>query len=531
MSAHITPEDIGGRYFDHIVVGGGTAGCVVAARLSERGDRDVLLLEAGAPDTDPDIFAPRGVFHLYRGEYDWCDVMVAQPRLGGREVPISAGRVLGGGGSINYLAWYRGHRLDYDGWAANGMPGWGWSDVLPQFRRSEDHELGASPLHRTGGPIPVTTAKSLHPMSLALIAAGVEAGLPFNRDFTGADLDGVGLLYSNVGGGERVSAARGYLDPVRNRPNLTVHTRALVQRVVLHRGAARGVVFTAADGREVTVRGSSVVLCAGPLRSPQILMLSGIGPARDLRELGLDVAWDLPGVGANLRDHPAAVALWPVVDGLTWPDDDTPDNRQRYADQRRGSLASFGEAGGFLRCAKNAPAPDVELTPMLMDFTGGPDPMFSCLVTLLKPESRGTLRLRSTDPSAKPVLDPRYLDCEADHDLLVEGLRRTLALCSAPVMRAYLGEPTAPDSDTDEALSRQVRDNLISMNHPAGTCRAGTDGDSVVDPTLKVHGIDGLHVVDSSVMPDLPRGNTHAPSVMIGERGADLRLDAESAAA
>jgi choline dehydrogenase len=253
-------------------------------------------------------------------------------------------------------------------------------------------------------------------------------------------------------------------------------------------------------------------------------MLSGIGPARHLRDLGVDVAWDLPGVGANLRDHPTAVALWPVVHGATWPQEETADNRQRYADQRRGPLASLGEAGGFLRCGENAPAPDVELTPMVMHFTGGAEPTFTCLVTLLTPQSRGTLRLRSTDPSAKPVLDPRYLDREADHDLLVEGLRRTLALCSGPVMRVYLGEPVAPDSDTDEALSRQVRDNLISMNHPAGTCRAGTDVDSVVDATLKVHGIDGLHVVDSSVMPDLPRGNTHAPSIMIGERGSDLIL-------
>ncbi|GAA5016618.1 hypothetical protein GCM10023317_56760 [Actinopolymorpha pittospori] len=267
-----------------------------------------------------------------------------------------------------------------------------------------------------------------------------------------------------------------------------------------------------------------MVLCAGPLRTPQLLMLSGIGPAGHLRDLGVEVVWDLPGVGANLHDHPSAPLAWPVVHGTTWPDDDTPDNRQRYADQRRGPLASFGEAGGFLRCGRNAPAPDVELTPMLMDFTGETGPGFTCLVTLLRPESRGTLRLRSTDPAARPVLDPRYLDREADHHLLVEGMRRALDLCAAPVLRAYLGEPTTPSPVSDDALSSHLRDNLISMDHPAGSCRAGTDGDSVVDPTLKVHGVDGLSVVDSSVMPALPRGNTHAPSVMIGERGADLLL-------
>ncbi|MFJ2399013.1 GMC family oxidoreductase [Streptomyces sp. NPDC087843] len=513
------------KHYDYVVVGGGAAGSVVAGRLSESADRTVLLLEAGGADTDPHILAPRGAGHLVRGKYDWCDMTVPQPELNGREVPISAGRTLGGGGAINFLAWFRGHRLDYDSWASKGMRGWGWSDVLPRFRRSEDHELGASQLHGTGGPIAVTTAKDINPMSLAFITAGVENGLPLNRDFNGAELDGVGLQYSNVRSGQRNSAAHGYLHPAQDRPNLTVRPHALVQRVVLDQGVARGVVFTDAAGQEVTVGAPSVVLSAGAMRTPQLLMLSGVGPAEHLRELGIEVAHDLPGVGGNLHDHPASMVRWPVIHGDTWMQDFTPENERLYADSRSGPLASpMGEAAAFLRCGARAPAPDIQLIPMVMDFTGGPDPTFTCLVVLLRPESRGTIRLRSADPSAKPVVDPRYLAGEADRELLVEGTRRTIGIGAAPAMRPYFGQAAVSASDSDNVLLQAVRDSLISINHPAGTCRAGTDSDAVVDPTLKVHGTEGLYVIDSSVMPDLPRGNAHAPSIMIGERGADLLL-------
>ncbi|GBG36336.1 GMC family oxidoreductase [Mycobacterium montefiorense] len=515
----------GPETYDYVVVGGGAAGCVVAARLSESADRTVLLLEAGGPDTDPDILAPRGVGHLLRGEYDWCDMTVPQPELQHREVPVSAGRTLGGGGAINFLAWFRGHRLDYDNWAAQGMEGWGWDDVLPRFLRSEDSELGTSDVHSTGGPIAVTTAASMNPISLAFMAAGVENGLPLNRDFNGAELDGVGLFLANMRDGQRNSAAHGYLHSIRDRPNLTVHTNALVQRVALKDGVARGVVFTDVTGEQIIVNADSVVLCAGALRTPQLLMLSGIGPADHLRELGIDVVHDLPGVGANLQDHPAAMVRWPLIHGKTWIEDFTPENVDRYIATRSGPLASpFGEVAAFLRCGDNAPAPDLQIFPLVMDFAGSADPVFTCLVVLLKPESRGTLRLRSTDPWAKPLIDPQYLAEQADRDLLVKGLRRITEIGSAPALRAYLGEAEVSVTDTDNVLLQSVRDNLISINHPAGTCRAGTDKNAVVDPMLRVRGIDGLHVIDASIMPDLPRGNTHAPSIMIGERGADLLL-------
>ncbi|SDM78650.1 GMC family oxidoreductase [Actinacidiphila guanduensis] len=508
--------------FDHIVVGGGAAGSVLAARLSADPGCRVLLLEAGPADTDPRIAPPHGPFAgLLRGDHDWSYDTAPQEQLGGRTVPLSAGRVLGGGGSINYQAWYRGHRLDYDGWAERGMKGWSFEEVLPAFRRSEDHELGSSRFHGTGGPIPVTTPKDVSPLSLAFIAAGVEAGLPLNRDFNGAELDGVGLLYSNVREGERYSAARGYLRPAEGRPNLVVRTGALVRRVLLTGTRATGVEYSDPTGTH-RVHADSVVLSAGAIRTPQLLMLSGIGPADELARHGIDVVQHLPGVGAHLQDHPSALIGWPVHRGETWLDARNEHHEALYAQQRRGLQASMGQAGAFLRCAEGAEAPDIELTPMLIDLLGNSMPGISCLVTVLTPESRGSVRLASTDPAAAPVIDPRYYSDSADRRLVVEGLRRTLEIADSPILRALIGPASFPAATDDASLLESARTSTISTNHPVGTCRAGLDEESVVDPALRVHGITGLRVVDASVMPALPRGNTHAPSVMIGERAAEL---------
>lgn len=512
--------------FDHIVVGGGAAGSVVAARLSENTDRRVLLLEAGPADEDPNIPAPHGVFQLLRGPLDWSYTTTPQPHLDNREIPVSGGRLLGGGGSINYQAWFRGHRLDYDTWSARGMKGWSWDEVLPAFKRSEDHELGASHWHGTGGPIRVGTASDISPLSLAFIAAGVDHGLPLNRDFTGADLDGVGLMYGNLCDGERVSAARGYLRPVTDRPNLEVRTGALVRRVITDRGRAVGVEYLDGSGALTTVHADSVVLSAGGIRSAQLLMLSGIGPADHLREHDIDVVADLPGVGGNLQDHLSAMVIWPVTHGSTWLDAYTPENFSRYERERSGPLASVGQAAAFLRVGHGAPAPDIQLMPMLIDLSGSGRPGFTCLVTLLTPESRGTVRLRSADAAVNPLVDMRYLESEKDRRILIDGLRATLALGESPIFRSVTGEPILPGAADDTTLEQAVRTSAISINHPAGTCRAGVDDASVVDPRLRVHGVTGLHVVDSSIMPTLPRGNIHAPSIMIGERGAQLIADA-----
>jgi choline dehydrogenase len=292
---------------------------------------------------------------------------------------------------------------------------------------------------------------------------------------------------------------------------------------VVHNRAVTGVEYTDAEGRAHTARSASVVLCAGTLRTPQLLMLSGIGPAAELAAHGIEVVADLPGVGRNLHDHPIVSAGWPVTRGETWADAASPENTERYATSRRGPLASVGQAAAFLRCGPGAPAPDVQLTPMLMDFTAMSLSGFSCIVTLLTPESRGSVRLHPGDPHAAPLVDPAYLTDEADAPRLIAGLRRALDVGSAAPMRAFLGPANQPEADWDDnRMLDYVRDSLTSMNHPVGTCRSGTDDASVVDPELRVHGVRGLRVADASIIPDIVRGNTNATAVMIGERAYDL---------
>ncbi|MEU0073832.1 GMC family oxidoreductase N-terminal domain-containing protein [Streptomyces sp. NPDC006332] len=517
------------RHFDHVVVGGGAAGSVVAARLSERDGSHVLLLEAGPLDTTPanDLIPPLGVFQLQRGEFDWCDETVPQQELQGRTVPISSGRVVGGGGAINFLSWCRGAREDYDGWAERGMKGWEWEDLLPSFRRSEDNELGESVLHAQGGPIAVTTARDVNPMSLAFVTACVEAGLDINRDFNSGDMSGAGLVYSSIRGGER-SSARGYIIPAMDRANLTVQVGAVVQRLVLEGQRVAGVEYLDRSGRLTTVPTESVVLCAGALRSPQILMLSGIGPAQHLTDLGIEVAADLPGVGANLHDHPTVPVIWPVVRGRTWNDAHTEENIAAYAERRRGPLAVLAEVAAYLRCGEASDVPDIQVLPAAVDFSGGSERSLTCMVSLLTPASRGQIRLRSDDPTAKPLIDPRYLTEPSDRQTLAEGIRRLVEIASAPAFRAYIAEEPRNLSPTAgfDAVLGFVRRAMMSINHPVGTCRAGTDSLSVVDPELRVHGVDGLRVIDASVMPDITRAPTHAAAVLIGERGSELMAQA-----
>ncbi|WP_155058238.1 GMC family oxidoreductase [Streptomyces blattellae] len=513
------------RHFDHVVVGGGAAGSVVAARLSERDGSRVLLLEAGPLDTTPAnaSIPPLGVFQLQHGEFDWCDETVAQPELQGRKVQIPQGRVVGGGGAINFMSWCRGAREDYDGWAERGMKGWGWEDLLPSFRRSEDNELGESELHAQGGPIAVTTARDVNPMLLSFVTACLESGLDINRDFNSGDIAGAGFLYSNIRNGER-SSTRGYIIPAMDRANLTVQVGAVVQRVLLEGQRVVGVEYLDRSGRRTTVATESVVLSAGALRSPQILMLSGIGPAQHLADLGIEVAADIQGVGANLHDHPTVPVIWPVVRGRTWNDAQTEENVAAYAERRRGQLAVLAEVAAYLRCGRASGAPDIQVLPAPIDFSGGTERSLTCMVSLLTPASRGQIRLRSDDPTAAPVIDPRYLTEPSDRQTLVEGIRQLVDIATAPAFRVYVGEHprdlTAP-ADVDAVLE-YVRRTTMSISHPVGTCRAGTDSLSVVDPELRVHGIDGLRVIDASVMPDITRAPTHAAAVAIGERGSEF---------
>lgn len=508
--------------FDQVIVGAGAAGCVLGNRLSANPSTRVLLLEAGGVDDDPSMSVPLGVLDVQHGLANWSDHTVPQAALAERLVPLSAGRGLGGGGSINYLVWLRGNQLDYGGWAARGMTGWDWDSVADAFRRSEDHELGASALHGVGGPIAVQTAHDLNPLSASFITAGLESGLAFNRDFNGAVQDGVGLLYSNTRDGVRDSTATGYLRTATHRANLTVRTGARVHRILFDGHTARGVRYKDTSGEHVTASAPSIILAAGALRSPQLLMLSGVGPADQLQQLGIDVVADRPGVGRNLHDHPTAAVVWPVTHGSTWLDANSPKNKALYKNRHRGPLASVAQVGAFLRSDSALAAPDLQLTLMLGDFTGGRRPAVSCMVSLITPHSRGTLALRSSDPHEPPAIDPQYLADRRDLATLAYGVRAALGIGAQPALRAVCDVASTPPPA--EPIEDYVRRTMISISHPVGTCRAGSDPDSVVDPLLRVRGVDGLRVIDASVMPSITRGNPYCPTVMIGEHGGDLVL-------
>lgn len=506
--------------FDYVIVGAGASGCVLAARLSEDPNTRVLLLEAGAADDNPDIAVPLNTFRLQGTSEVNRQKTVGQTMLNGRSVPLRAGSVLGGGGSVNFLVWHRGHPHDYDGWAAAGMTGWGWDDVLPVLKRSEDHELGDSALHSVGGPIAITRPRDVNPLTQCFIQAGTEAGLPHNDDFNGAALDGVGLAYSNVRQGERDSTATAYLRPALARINLTVRTSARVRRVTFTDGRATGVEYSDANATTRWAAAASVVLAAGALRSPQLLMLSGIGPAEHLHEHGIDVVVDAPEVGANLQDHASVPVVWPVTHGRTWEDAVTAAEEELYRTQRRGPLAALCEGAAFLRCAPGATAPDIQITAFLKDYTNELQHGFSAIVTLAAPSSRGLILLCDDDPDSFPLVDPAYLTVAGDVNVLVEGVRQALRIGDQPALRAVLGPARLPSPSTD--FESYVRQTLVTINHPVGTCRAGSDATSVVDPWLQVRGVQGLTVADASVMPVIPCSNTYAPTVMIGERAADI---------
>jgi choline dehydrogenase len=508
---------------DFVVVGAGAAGCVLAARFSEDPACQVVMLEAGTTTgEEPEALVPGNAFQLLAGPRSWGDLTTPQRALAGRQIGLAQGRGLGGGSGMNMMAWFHGRPEDYDSWLASGATGWGWSDVRPVLRSIEDSDRGADDRRGVGGPMTVTSIRDAGAVPLAFVAAGAEYGLPVIDDFNGTAGDGVGLIQSNIRDGRRHSVVDGYLQPARDRDNLTVATGYQVTSVLMD--GARAVGVRAGDVEVFARRG--VVLCAGALRSPQLLMLSGIGPADHLRDVGVEVVRDLPGVGANLQDHPMITPVWPVLDGSPLWNTLSENDARNYELLRRGPLASLTQAAAVLRSDPARPTADLQFTLTLLGMTAEmtliEDPVVTCAISVLDPASRGSVRLAGTDAASAPLVDPGYLGEAGDRVRLRSGLRLARDLFSTPTLAKVTGgTAVSPQDWSDEGLDDWITGNLGSEWHLVGTCRMGTDATAVVDPaTMAVHGTDALFVADASVMPTITRGNTQAPTIMIGERAA-----------
>jgi choline dehydrogenase-like flavoprotein len=523
--------------FDYIIVGGGSAGCVLASRLSEDPEVEVCLLEAGPADESVLIHCPAGLALMARtGSANWAFETVPQPGLNGRRGYQPRGKVLGGSSSINAMIYLRGPRQDYDHWAALGNTGWGFDDLLPYFKRAEHNERGADAWHGSGGPLNVMDLRSPNRFGPVFVDAAVQAGYSRNPDFNGPEQEGVGLYQVTHRNGERCSAAKAYLTPHLARPNLHLKTGAQTLRVVMRGRRAAGV-DVRIDGRiEQLAATREVLLCAGALQSPQLLMLSGIGPGADLQRLGLPVVHDLPGVGTNLHDH---VDVVQVIDtpglselfGLSLPAlPRVVRGVFEWRARRRGLLTTnFAEAGGFIRSRADESLPDLQLhfvVGKLIDhgrktvFGHG----YSCHVCLLRPTSRGKVSLASADPLLAPLIDPNFLAERDDVFRLVHGFKLMRDILSQPALAAHRGTELAVSARarSDAEIEQFIRNHADTIYHPVGTCRMGNGPLDVVDAALQVRGTEGLRVVDASIMPRIVGGNTNAPVIAIAEKASDL---------
>jgi choline dehydrogenase len=523
---------------DYIVIGAGSAGCVLANRLSADPGNRVLVLEAGGADSNPWIHIPVGYFKtMHNPAVDWCFVTESDPGLNGRRLKWPRGKVLGGSSSINGLLYVRGQPEDYDRWRQMGNSGWGWSDVQPLFRRAEDWTEGDDPHHGNGGPLAVSRNRVRRPICDAWIEAAQAAGYPFNPDYNGAEQEGVGYFQLTVRRGRRCSAAVGYLHPVRSRPNLRVVTRALTTRLIIEQGRAVGVCYRGADGVERTARvRREVILSAGAIGSPQILMLSGIGEGAHLAAHGIAPVLDRPAVGRNLQDHLQARLVFKCREATLNDEVRSLAGRVRiavqYALTRGGPMAMAASlATGFLRTRPDVATPDIQfhIQPWSADSPGEgvhPFSAFTASVCQLRPESRGEIRLRSPDPGEHPAIHPNYLATPGDCETMLAGVDIARRIAAQPPLRARIAEEFRPGpgiSDRDAVLT-WIRDSATTIYHPTGTCRMGIDEAAVVDPRLRVRGIEGLRVADCSIMPEIVSGNTNAPAIMIGEKASDMIL-------
>ena len=537
--------------YDYIIVGAGSAGCVLANRLSADPATKICLLEAGPEDRSPFIHMPIGIIWLMMsGKLNWKYYTQPQPNLNNRRLYWPRGKMLGGSSSSNAMCYTRGHPSDYDQWAALGNRGWGYADLLPLFKRSQNQERGASEYHGVGGPLNVADLRSPNLLGRVFVEAGVQAGFPRTDDFNGAEQEGIAPYQVTQKNGERWSVARAYLRPAMGRPNLTVITDARATRVLVEGQRATGVTYLK-SGQEVEIHAArEVILSGGAINSPQLLLLSGIGPRDELAKLGIAVRHHLPGVGKNLQDHLDVLIVHkctkPVSLGISLR------NLHHqikylvdYLRSRRGPLTTNGaEAGGFVKSDAGQPIPDLQLhfTPVHLDGHARDRAHaaatmlghgFALHVCQLRPKSRGQITLGSADPTADAVIEPNYLSAPDDMEAMVSGVKLARRVLAAPAFDEYRGEEMHPGKDvqTDDQIREFVRRKAETIYHPVGTCKMGHDPMAVVDDRLKVHGIEGLRVIDASIMPTLIGGNTNAPTVVIAEKAADMILAEALAAA
>lgn len=530
--------------FDTIVVGAGAAGCVVANRLSADPRRQVALIEAGPSDRHFPLSLkttlPMGnIFLLPHEATNWQFEFTGGPGVDGRRIPCPRGKLLGGSTSVNGTVYIRGHRLDYDDWAALGNTGWAWSDVLPFFKQQERYDRAPNEWHGSHGELCVQRPAESNPLAHAFVQAATQAGFDANDDFNGARQEGFGIFDLNQRHGVRWSASRAFLHPVINRPNLTVLDGSLVERVRMRGRRAVGVTIRRGGQQLELDAGTEVVLCGGTVNSPQLLMLSGIGPT-SITAHGIRLSHELPGVGGNLQDHPTiSLAMTnPSAESYAMNWRTAPRIALaplRYALARRGMLASnAAEAGGFIRTTRTLDRPDVQYT-FMVGMKDNPRTLprrhgYFLHMAVLRPATRGRLELASKDPAAKPLMYPNFLEDSRDVQVLMRAMREARRIVAQPALKCLSGDELLPGPavDDDAALERFIRSKVATTYHPVGTCRMGPASDStaVVDPQLRVHGLEGLRVADASIMPNLISGNTSAPSMMIGERAAHFILEA-----
>jgi choline dehydrogenase len=524
--------------FDYIVVGAGSAGCVLANRLTASGRHRVLLLEAGGRDRNIWIHIPLGYGKLFdNAKVNWLYATEPEGELNGRKIIQPRGKVLGGSSSINGLLYIRGQPADFDHWRQLGSSGWAFDDVLPYFRRAEDQERGGDALHGVGGPLAVSNVCEPHPLCEAFIDAAQQAGFPRNDDFNGPRQEGAGYFQLTARNGRRWSTAVGYLRPARRRPNLAIACDALATRILFSGRRAIGVEYRQGGAIRTASADAEVIVAGGAFNSPQLLQLSGLGPAELLRAHGIEVIADMPGVGSDLQDHYQVRMQYRCTQPITMNDVINHWRHRcgaglRYVLSRKGLLTiGAGYAGAFLRTRPDLATPDVQIHFLIFsaDTAGAalhPFSGFMVSVCQLRPESRGSVRIRSRDPNVAPAIQPRYLSSRHDRDTVVAGMTLLRQIMQQTAMRRFIAEERAPGlhCSGDSDLLTFARETGTTVYHPTSTCRMGSDPGAVVDERLRVRGFDRLRVIDASIMPSIVSGNTNAAAVMIGEKGADMVL-------